>query len=77
MRQRWKRQRWRDASEAAACIGGIRMHWKSMEADGADGADGAGGEYTVSEAVKAVRTLSELVRTEWYLSGVTSAACRT
>jgi hypothetical protein len=45
-----------DASEAMACIGSIGMHWKYMEADGADGADGAGGEYTVSEAVKMVRT---------------------
>jgi hypothetical protein len=41
-------------TEVAACIGGIRMHQKSMEADRADGADGADGEYKVSEAVKAV-----------------------
>jgi hypothetical protein len=45
-----------EASEMAACIGGIEMHRKSMEADGADGADRAGGEYKVSEAVKMVRT---------------------
>jgi hypothetical protein len=45
-----------EVSEVAACIGGIGMHWKSMEADGADGADGAGGEYKVLEAVKVVRT---------------------
>jgi hypothetical protein len=48
-------QRWRDALEAVACIGGIGMHWKSMEVDGADR---AGSEYKVLEAVKQ----SELVR---------------
>jgi hypothetical protein len=46
------------------------MHRKCMEADGADRADGAGSEYKVSEAVK-WSDLSELVRTEWYSSGVT------
>jgi hypothetical protein len=49
------------------------MHRKCTEVDGDDRADGAGSEYKVSEAVK----WSELVRTEWYSSGVTSAACRT
>jgi hypothetical protein len=49
------------------------MHQKCMEADGADRADRAGSEYKVSDAVK----WSELIRTEWYSSGVTSAACRT
>jgi hypothetical protein len=56
------------------------MHRKSVEADRADRtdrADGASTEYKVLEAVKAVRTLSELIRTGWYLSGVTSAACGT
>jgi hypothetical protein len=51
--KRWKR---RDASEAAAYIGGIGMHGKSTEADGDDGADGAGSKYKVSEVVKTVRT---------------------
>jgi hypothetical protein len=46
-------RRQRDASKAAACIGGIRIHRKSTEADGADRASG---EYKVSEVVKAVRT---------------------
>jgi hypothetical protein len=31
-----------EASEVAASIGGIGMHRKSTEVDGADGADGAG-----------------------------------
>jgi hypothetical protein len=44
-----------EAVEAEGCIGGIVMHWKSTEVDGADG---AGSEYKVSEAVK----WSELVR---------------
>jgi hypothetical protein len=45
-----------EAAEAEGCIGGavcirsIRMHQKSMEADGASS------EYKVSEVVKAVRT---------------------
>jgi hypothetical protein len=41
-----------EASEMAACIGGIGMHRKSMEVDRADGADGASGEYKVLEVVK-------------------------
>jgi hypothetical protein len=49
------------------------MHRKCTEADRADRADGDSSEYKVLEAVK----WSELVRTEWYSSGVTSAACRT
>jgi hypothetical protein len=53
IRGRGRRQRWRDASEAVACI---RMHRKSMEVDGADRADGASSKYKVSEAVKMVRT---------------------
>jgi hypothetical protein len=48
-----ERQRQRDASKTAACIGGIEIHQKSTEADRADR---AGSEYKVSEAVKAVRT---------------------
>jgi hypothetical protein len=56
-----KRQRQRDALEMAACIGGIGMQQKSMEADGVDGADGASGEYKVSEAVKAVTTCRNLL----------------
>jgi hypothetical protein len=43
-----------EVAEAEGCIGSIRMHWKSMEVDGAGRADGASGEYKVSEAVKAV-----------------------
>jgi hypothetical protein len=54
-----KRQKRRDASEAAACIGSIGMRRKSMEADGADKTDRDSGEDKVSEAVKQ----SELVRT--------------
>jgi subtilase family serine protease len=54
------------------------MRRKSTEVDGAVGDDGAGSEYKVSEAVKVSgQKLSELVRTGWYSSGDTSAACRT
>jgi hypothetical protein len=54
------RQRRRDVSEAAACIGSVRMCRKSTEADGADRTDGDGGEYKVSEVVKTVRTCQNL-----------------
>jgi hypothetical protein len=54
-----KRQKRRDASEAAACIGSVGIRRKSMEADGADGTNRDGGEYKVLEAVKR----SEPVRT--------------
>jgi hypothetical protein len=46
------------------------MHWKSMEADRADGT-------VVNTKCQRQSKWSELVRTGWYLSGVTSAACRT
>jgi hypothetical protein len=59
MRKWQKRQKRRDASEAAACIGSVGMRRKSMEVDGADETDRDGGEDKVSEVVKR----SELVRT--------------
>jgi hypothetical protein len=59
MHQRWRRQKWRDALEAAACIGSVGMRRKSTEADGADETDRDGSEDKVSEVVKR----SELVRT--------------
>jgi hypothetical protein len=50
-----------EASEAVACIGGIRIHQKSTEADRADRANRAGSEYKVLEAVKVVRTCQNLL----------------
>jgi hypothetical protein len=65
-----------EAAEAEGCIGGgsmYRKHRKSMEVDGDDRA-------AVNTSVRGGQNdhnLSELVRTEWYSSGVTSVACRT
>jgi hypothetical protein len=44
-----------EVAEAEGCIGGIGMHRKSMEVDGADGADRAGSEYKVLEWSELVR----------------------
>jgi hypothetical protein len=47
-----------EAAEAEGCIGSIRIHWKSMEADRTD-RDSS--EYKVLEAVKTVRTCQNLL----------------
>jgi hypothetical protein len=68
-------QRQRNALEAVACI---RMHQKSTETDRANGANEASGEYKVfNRGSQSGQNLSELFRTGWNLSGVTSAVCRT
>jgi hypothetical protein len=64
-RQRW--QRWRDALEAEACIRGAWRWTELLELM----------EPEVSTKRRRQSKRSELVRTGWNLSGVTSAACRT
>jgi hypothetical protein len=53
------------AAEAAACIGGIGMHRKSMEADRADGADGDGKCQRRSKRSELVRTCQNRMVLVW------------